>query len=70
MWNKSVAVLLKAEYAFTNHSSYLNCFTFSHLSSPLMSSLIRELKERVVEFPDVTSGVYIHEVIPGTAAYR
>ncbi|GAA6226634.1 serine protease HTRA1-like isoform X1 [Lates japonicus] len=34
----------------------------------LSPSLIRELKEREVEFPDVSSGVYIYEVIPGTAA--
>uniref|UniRef100_A0A3B4GTZ1 Serine protease HTRA1-like n=1 Tax=Pundamilia nyererei TaxID=303518 RepID=A0A3B4GTZ1_9CICH len=30
--------------------------------------LIRDLKEREPEFPDVSSGVYIYEVIPGTAA--
>ncbi|KAM9361115.1 serine protease HTRA1 [Symphorus nematophorus] len=34
----------------------------------LSPSLIRELKERVAEFPDVTSGVYIYEVISGAAA--
>uniref|UniRef100_A0A3P9B2W4 HtrA serine peptidase 4 n=1 Tax=Maylandia zebra TaxID=106582 RepID=A0A3P9B2W4_9CICH len=32
--------------------------------------LIRDLKEREPEFPDVSSGVYIYEVIPGTAASR
>ncbi|KAJ8005881.1 hypothetical protein DPEC_G00122510, partial [Dallia pectoralis] len=30
--------------------------------------LIRELRERESDFPDVSSGVYIYEVIPGTAA--
>ncbi|XP_063346411.1 serine protease HTRA1 [Pelmatolapia mariae] len=36
----------------------------------LTPSLIRDLKEREPEFPDVSSGVYIYEVIPGTAASR
>lgn len=35
-----------------------------------LSSLIQDLKEREPEFPDVSSGVYIYEVIPGTAASR
>lgn len=30
--------------------------------------LIRDLKEREAEFPDVSAGVYVYEVIPGTAA--
>ncbi|CAK6959620.1 LOW QUALITY PROTEIN: serine protease HTRA1 [Scomber scombrus] len=34
----------------------------------LSSSLIRDLKSRQSEFPDVSSGVYIYEVIPGSAA--
>ncbi|XP_062400023.1 serine protease HTRA1 isoform X2 [Sardina pilchardus] len=34
----------------------------------LSPSLIRELKERDKDFQDVTSGVYVYEVIPGTAA--
>ncbi|XP_028269889.1 serine protease HTRA1 [Parambassis ranga] len=34
----------------------------------LTPSLIHDLKEREPEFPDVSSGVYIHEVISGTAA--
>ncbi|XP_070760041.1 serine protease HTRA1 [Enoplosus armatus] len=34
----------------------------------LSPSLIRDLKEREGEFPDVNSGIYIYEVIPGTAA--
>ncbi|XP_008303154.1 serine protease HTRA1 [Stegastes partitus] len=34
----------------------------------LTPSLIKDLKERESEFPDVSSGVYIYEVIPGTAA--
>ncbi|XP_017564772.1 serine protease HTRA1 isoform X1 [Pygocentrus nattereri] len=34
----------------------------------LSPSLIRELQERESDFPDVSSGVYIYEVIPGTAA--
>ncbi|KAG9261449.1 serine protease HTRA1-like [Astyanax mexicanus] len=34
----------------------------------LTPSLIRELKERESDFPDVSSGVYVYEVIPGTAA--
>uniref|UniRef100_A0A3Q2WYE4 HtrA serine peptidase 4 n=1 Tax=Haplochromis burtoni TaxID=8153 RepID=A0A3Q2WYE4_HAPBU len=33
-----------------------------------LTPLIRDLKEREPEFPDVSSGVYIYEVIPGTAA--
>lgn len=33
-------------------------------------SLIRELKEKESNFPDVSSGVYVYEVIPGTAAFR
>ncbi|KAM4577405.1 serine protease HTRA1 [Odontesthes bonariensis] len=36
----------------------------------LTPSLIRDIKERVHEFPDVNSGVYIYQVIPGTAAFR
>ncbi|XP_041855286.1 serine protease HTRA1 [Melanotaenia boesemani] len=36
----------------------------------LTSSLIRDIKERVHEFPDAASGVYIYQVIPGTAASR
>ncbi|XP_051277492.1 serine protease HTRA1 isoform X2 [Dicentrarchus labrax] len=35
---------------------------------PLTPSLIRDLKERDGEFPDVSSGIYVYEVIPGTAA--
>ncbi|KAM4675452.1 serine protease HTRA1-like [Discoglossus pictus] len=34
----------------------------------LSSTLIRELKLRDKDFPDVNSGVYVFEVIPGTAA--
>ncbi|TSR04294.1 Serine protease HTRA1 [Bagarius yarrelli] len=34
----------------------------------LTPSLIRNLRERERDFPDVSSGVYIYEVIPGTAA--
>ncbi|TNN69080.1 Serine protease HTRA1 [Liparis tanakae] len=34
----------------------------------LSPSLIRDLKENEAEFPDVSSGVYVYEVIPGTAA--
>ncbi|XP_069557631.1 serine protease HTRA1 [Brachyistius frenatus] len=34
----------------------------------LTPSLIQEFKEREAQFPDVTTGVYIYEVIPGTAA--
>ncbi|XP_034548114.1 serine protease HTRA1 [Notolabrus celidotus] len=34
----------------------------------LSTSLIRDLKERDADFPDVSSGVYVYEVIPGTAA--
>ncbi|XP_053574058.1 serine protease HTRA4 [Bombina bombina] len=34
----------------------------------LSTNLIRELKMRDRDFPDVTSGVYVFEVIPGTAA--
>ncbi|XP_051807347.1 serine protease HTRA1 [Acanthochromis polyacanthus] len=34
----------------------------------LTPPLIKDLKEREHEFPDVSSGVYIYEVIPGTAA--
>nr|XP_020454944.1 serine protease HTRA1-like isoform X1 [Monopterus albus] len=36
----------------------------------LSPSLVQDLKERDGEFPDVSSGVYIYEVIPGTAASR
>ncbi|KAM9743606.1 serine protease HTRA1 [Menidia menidia] len=36
----------------------------------LTPSLIQDIKERVPEFPDVKSGVYIYQVIPGTAAFR
>ncbi|XP_044052443.1 serine protease HTRA1 isoform X2 [Siniperca chuatsi] len=36
----------------------------------LSPSLIQDLKEHEGEFPDVSSGVYIYEVIPGTAASR
>ncbi|KAM3611302.1 uncharacterized protein V6R79_016224 [Siganus canaliculatus] len=35
----------------------------------LSPTLIRDLKERAREFPNVTSGVYVYEVIPGTAAF-
>ncbi|XP_076855254.1 serine protease HTRA1 [Brachyhypopomus gauderio] len=34
----------------------------------LTPSLIRELRERESDFPDVSGGVYVYEVIPGTAA--
>ncbi|XP_039625177.1 serine protease HTRA1 [Polypterus senegalus] len=34
----------------------------------LSPNLIRELKDRDKDFPDVTSGIYVFEVIPGTAA--
>uniref|UniRef100_A0A6I8QNI6 HtrA serine peptidase 4 n=1 Tax=Xenopus tropicalis TaxID=8364 RepID=A0A6I8QNI6_XENTR len=34
----------------------------------LSSNLIRELKTRDKDFPDVNAGVYVFEVIPGTAA--
>ncbi|CAJ1068760.1 serine protease HTRA1 [Xyrichtys novacula] len=36
----------------------------------LSTLLIRDLKERQIEFPDVSSGVYVYEVIPGRAASR
>uniref|UniRef100_A0A3B3TZY8 HtrA serine peptidase 4 n=1 Tax=Poecilia latipinna TaxID=48699 RepID=A0A3B3TZY8_9TELE len=36
----------------------------------LTPSLTEEIREHVDRFPDVSSGVYIHEVIPGTAASR
>uniref|UniRef100_A0AAX7TW18 HtrA serine peptidase 4 n=1 Tax=Astatotilapia calliptera TaxID=8154 RepID=A0AAX7TW18_ASTCA len=35
-----------------------------------MKQISTNLKEREPEFPDVSSGVYIYEVIPGTAASR
>ncbi|XP_071368744.1 serine protease HTRA1 isoform X1 [Centroberyx affinis] len=35
----------------------------------LSPSLIRDLKDRESDFPDVSSGVYIYEVLPGTAAF-
>ncbi|KAI7813624.1 serine protease HTRA1 [Triplophysa rosa] len=35
----------------------------------LSAALIRDLRERESSFPDVSSGVYVYEVIPGTAAY-
>ncbi|XP_041643384.1 serine protease HTRA1 [Cheilinus undulatus] len=35
----------------------------------LSATLIRDLKERVSEFPDVSFGIYVYEVLPGTAAY-
>uniref|UniRef100_A0A667XYE8 HtrA serine peptidase 4 n=1 Tax=Myripristis murdjan TaxID=586833 RepID=A0A667XYE8_9TELE len=34
----------------------------------LSPSLVRDLKDRERDFPDVSSGVYVHEVIPGTPA--
>ncbi|XP_060927948.1 serine protease HTRA1 [Limanda limanda] len=34
----------------------------------LSPSLIKDLKEREDQFPDVSAGVYVYEVIPGTAA--
>ncbi|KPP74187.1 hypothetical protein Z043_106664, partial [Scleropages formosus] len=34
----------------------------------LSAALIRDLKDRDRDFPDVSSGVYVYEVIPGTAA--
>ncbi|XP_038854328.1 serine protease HTRA1 [Salvelinus namaycush] len=34
----------------------------------LSTHLIRDLRERESGFPDVSSGVYVYEVIPGTAA--
>ncbi|KAM7018853.1 serine protease HTRA1 [Tautogolabrus adspersus] len=34
----------------------------------LSPSLIQDLKERETDFPDVSSGVYVYEVLPGTAA--
>uniref|UniRef100_A0A672GJC2 HtrA serine peptidase 4 n=1 Tax=Salarias fasciatus TaxID=181472 RepID=A0A672GJC2_SALFA len=37
---------------------------------PLTPSLIKDFKTREPEFPDVSSGVYIYEVLPGTAASR
>ncbi|XP_062902416.1 serine protease HTRA3 [Mobula hypostoma] len=33
-------------------------------------NLIEELKERNPDFPDVNSGIYVHEVIPDSPAYR
>ncbi|XP_015269669.1 PREDICTED: serine protease HTRA4 [Gekko japonicus] len=35
---------------------------------PLTFNLIRELRRRDRDFPDLSSGVYVYEVIPGTAA--
>lgn len=35
----------------------------------LSAALIRDLKKRESDFPDVNSGVYVYEVIPGTAAF-
>ncbi|XP_062310488.1 serine protease HTRA1 [Osmerus eperlanus] len=34
----------------------------------LSAALIRDMKKRESDFPDVISGVYVYEVIPGTAA--
>ncbi|KAG7252098.1 hypothetical protein CRUP_035132, partial [Coryphaenoides rupestris] len=36
----------------------------------LSKSMIRDLRDRESDFPDVTSGVYIYEVIAGAAAAR
>uniref|UniRef100_A0AAX7U6P4 HtrA serine peptidase 4 n=1 Tax=Astatotilapia calliptera TaxID=8154 RepID=A0AAX7U6P4_ASTCA len=47
----------------TNEQALLNMKQIS-------TSGITYLKEREPEFPDVSSGVYIYEVIPGTAASR
>uniref|UniRef100_A0A672RWI5 PDZ domain-containing protein n=1 Tax=Sinocyclocheilus grahami TaxID=75366 RepID=A0A672RWI5_SINGR len=35
----------------------------------LSAALIKELKEKERNFADVSSGVYVYEVIPGTAAF-
>ncbi|KAJ6652335.1 hypothetical protein lerEdw1_012697 [Lerista edwardsae] len=35
---------------------------------PLTFNLIRELRRRDRDFPDVRAGIYVYEVIPGTAA--
>ncbi|KAG7480761.1 hypothetical protein MATL_G00059710 [Megalops atlanticus] len=34
----------------------------------LSTAMIRDLKDRDRDFPDISSGVYVYEVIPGTAA--
>lgn len=46
------------------------CFYVSLILCRHFSSLIQDLKERMAEFPDVDSGVYVYEVIHGTAASR
>uniref|UniRef100_A0A8C5HPE7 Serine protease HTRA1-like n=1 Tax=Gouania willdenowi TaxID=441366 RepID=A0A8C5HPE7_GOUWI len=56
------------QFLADSHSRQVNGDGTFHLLS-IMCSLIQDLRERDIKFPDVSSGVYIYEVIPGTAAY-
>lgn len=49
---------------------FLCIFYIIYLYGFFSCSLIRNLKERESDFPDVSLGVYVYEVIPGTAASR
>uniref|UniRef100_A0A8C1KVQ4 HtrA serine peptidase 4 n=1 Tax=Cyprinus carpio TaxID=7962 RepID=A0A8C1KVQ4_CYPCA len=48
--------------------TYFDLFFFFNYHVHFIS-LIRELREKESNFPDVSSGVYVYEVIPGTAAF-
>ncbi len=53
------------KYAFIKIHLYY--YFYYHVS---FISLFRELREKESNFPDVSAGVYVFEVIPETAAFR
>lgn len=55
---------------FGEHFQVFNMVISECLSCLFLPSLIRDLKKRESDFPDVISGVYVYEVIPGSAASR
>uniref|UniRef100_A0AAX7T2M3 HtrA serine peptidase 4 n=1 Tax=Astatotilapia calliptera TaxID=8154 RepID=A0AAX7T2M3_ASTCA len=71
-WANSPLEYLKRIKARTKNTLFLLNLGLTNEQALLSSTLvlIRDLKEREPEFPDVSSGVYIYEVIPGTAASR
>lgn len=36
---------------------------------PLTPTIIMELKDKILEFPDITAGVYVHKVVVSSPAY-
>lgn len=46
------------------------CILCENVTYVCSSRLIEELKQQNPDFPDVTSGIYVHEVVPHSPAQK